>query len=191
MPSIAGAWHVYFVQGEAGASMDANVLGRILEGCSGLNTALTGAAVRIITPRAGTLSPWSSKATDILRGAQLPVERVERGLRIDIIGGPEADSPLWRDIDRLLSDPMTQSVWPSLEDAQRLFDRPEQGLIQRVDIEQLPEANTRLGLALSADEVDYLRVRYGALGRNPSDAELMMFAQANSEHCRHKIFNAS
>ena len=59
---IAGAWHVYFVQGEAGASMDANVLGRILEGCSGLNTALTGAAVRIITPRAGTRSPWSSRA---------------------------------------------------------------------------------------------------------------------------------
>ena len=171
--------------------MDANVLGRILEGCSGLNTALTGAAVRIITPRAGTRSPWSSKATDILRGAQLPVVRAERGLRIDIIGGPEADSPLWRDIDRLLSDPMTQSVWPSLEDAQRLFDRPEQGLIQRVDIEQLPEANTRLGLALSADEVDYLQVRYRALGRSPSDAELMMFAQANSEHCRHKIFNAS
>ncbi|MBP7982076.1 MAG: phosphoribosylformylglycinamidine synthase, partial [Arenimonas sp.] len=188
---IAGAWHIYFVEAKDGATLDRDVLGRILEGCSGRTTALTGAVTRIITPRAGTRSPWSSKATDILQGAQLPVLRVERGLRIDLIGGPEAGSPAWLEIDKLLSDPMTQSVWADAEDAGRLFVSPKRGPIRRIDIERLPEANQDLGLALSPDELEYLQIRYRALGRSPSDAELMMFAQANSEHCRHKIFNAS
>ena len=189
--AIAGAWHVYFVESNNPQHLDLAVVGRILEGCISQSEALTGAVSRIITPRLGTRSPWSSKASEILKGAQIPVSRVERGLRVDLIGAPDADSALWLDIDKLLSDPMTQSVWPSIDAAQGLFSSLETGRIERIDVEQLPAANERLGLALSADEIEYLQIRYRQLGRNPSDAELMMFAQANSEHCRHKIFNAS
>ena len=188
--SIAGAWHLYFVDTHAELH-DTATLGRILEGCIGRTEALTGAVSRIVTPRLGTRSPWSSKATEILQGAGLPVRRAERGLRLDLLGMPPEGDALWRDIDKLLSDPMTQSVCASLEQAGALFAAPARGPLQRVAIAQLPQANAELGLALSEDEVAYLQDRYGALGRDPSDAELMMFAQANSEHCRHKIFNAS
>ena len=189
--AIAGAWHVYFVVAEPGRTLDTATLGRVLEGCPGHAESLTGAVSRIVTPRLGTRSPWSSKATEILQGAQLPVQRVERGLRIDLIGAPEAGSPLWSDIDGLLSDPMMQTVWTGIEQAKALFAAPARGPLQRVAIDTLAEANAELGLALSDDEVAYLQERYRALQRDPSDAELMMFAQANSEHCRHKIFNAS
>ncbi len=188
---IAGAWHVYFVQAVPGAAPDAAVLGRILEGCSTHTESLAGARRRIVTPRLGTRSPWSSKATDILQGAGQPVTRVERGLRFDLLGAPDAGSPLWAAIDGLLSDPMTQSVWDDLDQAGALFAAPERGALVRVPVDALPQANGELGLALSEDEIAYLQERYRALGRDPSDAELMMFAQANSEHCRHKIFNAS
>ncbi|MEY3372717.1 MAG: hypothetical protein RLZZ537_1185, partial [Pseudomonadota bacterium] len=188
--SIVGAWHLYFVDTHAELH-DTATLGRILEGCIGRVDPLTGAVSRIVTPRLGTRSPWSSKATEILQGAGLPVRRAERGLRLDLLGMPPEGDALWRDIDKLLSDPMTQSVCASLEQAGALFAAPARGPLQRVAIAQLPQANAELGLALSEDEVAYLQERYGALGRDPSDAELMMFAQANSEHCRHKIFNAS
>src|SRR5690606_15502312 len=92
---------------------------------------------------------------------------------------------------RLLHDPMTQSLLSAREDAGELFRTPGRSALERVPLAGLDEANARLGLALAEDEIEYLRERFGALGRDPSDVELMMFAQANSEHCRHKIFNAS
>jgi phosphoribosylformylglycinamidine synthase len=188
---IAGAWHIYFIDAGSDADLDIATLGRILEGCPGRFESLAGAVSRFITPRLGTRSPWSSKATEILQGAQLPVHRVERGLRVDLIGAPEAESPLWQDINKLLSDPMMQTVWADIEQAKALFESPPRGDLVRIAIDTLAKANGELGLALSDDEVAYLQDRYKALQRDPSDAELMMFAQANSEHCRHKIFNAS
>ena len=187
---VTGAWHVYFVQAEPGASPDPAVLGRILEGCSGRESPAEGAASRFVVPRLGTLSPWATKATEILRGAGLAVQRVERGLRLDLAGLPPAADPRWPRLAHALHDPMTQSLLDAREDAARLFSRLAPGPVERIALAALPEANARLGLALSPDEIDYLQQRYGELGRDPSDAELMMFAQANSEHCRHKIFNA-
>ena len=187
---VTGAWHVYFVQPEAGASPDLTVLGRILEGCTGRDEPAAGAASRFVVPRLGTLSPWATKATEILRGAGLAVQRAERGLRLDLDGLPPAGDPRWPRLARALHDPMTQSLLDTREDAARLFARLAPGPVERIALATLPEANVRLGLALSEDEIEYLQQRYAELGRDPSDAELMMFAQANSEHCRHKIFNA-
>ena len=187
---VTGAWQVYFVQPESGASPDLAVLGRILEGCTGREQPAAGAQSRFVVPRLGTLSPWATKATEILRGAGLAVQRVERGLRLDLDGLPPAGDPRWPRLARALHDPMTQSLLDARDDAVRLFSRRAPGPVERIPLAALPEANVRLGLALSDDEIEYLQQRYGELGRDPSDAELMMFAQANSEHCRHKIFNA-
>jgi phosphoribosylformylglycinamidine synthase len=187
---ITGAWHVYFIEPEVGASPDLDALGRILEGCTAREPAEGGAESRFVVPRLGTLSPWASKATEILRGAGLAVKRVERGLRLDLAGLPPAGDAAWPKLARVLHDPMTQSLLSSRDDAARLFAVPAAGRLERVPLAALAEANGRLGLALSDDEIDYLQQRYSELGRDPSDAELMMFAQANSEHCRHKIFNA-
>jgi phosphoribosylformylglycinamidine synthase len=183
---IAAAWHVYFVQPEPGAEPDLAALERILQGSRSVSPAEAAAQSRLVVPRLGTLSPWASKATELLRGAGLPVARVERGMRIDLHG--------WRDTGALglrLHDPMTQSLLRTLDEASALFATPTRGALQRIALDRLEAANAQLGLALAQDEIDYLRLRYGELGRDPSDVELMMFAQANSEHCRHKIFNAS
>ncbi len=188
--AIVGAWHVYFVEPEPGAAPDREALGRILEGCSANEALADGAQSRFVVPRLGTLSPWATKATEILRGAGLAVKRVERGLRLDLAGLPAAGDPRWARLARVLHDPMTQSLLASRDEAARLFASPAPGLVERIDPAALQEANLRLGLALSDDEIEYLQQRYGELRRSPSDAELMMFAQANSEHCRHKIFNA-
>ncbi len=143
--------------------------------------------VATVAPRIGTISPWSSKATDIFRTAQLDaVIRVERGVRW------YSDAPL---VDLApLYDRMTERLLLN-EDLSTVFSTPEPAplttiLLMEQGLKALTEANVELGLALSADEIEYLADAYGALARNPTDAELMMFAQANSEHCRHKIFNA-
>ena len=187
---VVGAWHVYFVDAEPGSAPDTALLGRILEGCSGREPLAGGARSRFVVPRLGTLSPWATKATEIVRGAGLPVKRVERGLRLDLAGLPDDGDPRWPRLARALHDPMTQSLLADRDAAARLFATPAPGGAEFIDPAALAEANRRLGLALSDDEIDYLQQRYGELGRSPSDAELMMFAQANSEHCRHKIFNA-
>jgi phosphoribosylformylglycinamidine synthase len=188
---FTGAWHVYFIDPEPGAALDLVAIGRILEAGADVAPTAAGAASRFVTPRLGTVSPWASKATEILRGAGHPVARVERGLRMDLAGLPAAGDPAWPALSRQLHDPMTQSLLPDRAAAAGLFAAPPPGPLERIALDALDEANARLGLALSRDELDYLVERYGALGRVPSDAELMMFAQANSEHCRHKIFNAS
>ena len=148
----------------------------------------------LITPRIGTISPWASKATDIAHNCGIAnVERIERGMAIYLSGSLNAEQrTLWAN---LLHDRMTESVLPNFADAEKLFVHPQAQTFATVDIlgkgkDALLQANRELGLALSPDEVDYLVENYQQLQRNPSDVELMMFAQANSEHCRHKIFNA-
>jgi phosphoribosylformylglycinamidine synthase len=187
---IAGAWHVYWVDPTPGATPDRAALHRILQAGDDASPAVEGAATRYVSPRLGTISPWASKATELLHGAALPVHRVERGLRLDLAGWP-ADPATQAALAGLLHDPMTQSLLASHAEARSLFEVPTRVALERVPVEALESANARLGLALAADEIEYLRTRFGALGRDPSDVELMMFAQANSEHCRHKIFNAS
>ncbi|MGF6148749.1 Phosphoribosylformylglycinamidine synthase [Kingella potus] len=148
----------------------------------------------LVTPRIGTVSPWASKATDIAHNCGLTqIERIERGMAVWVSGRlNEAQKQQWA---ALLHDRMTESVLPGFQTASRLFAHPEAQTFATVDVlgggkDALVRANTEMGLALSPDEIDYLLENYQALQRNPSDVELMMFAQANSEHCRHKIFNA-
>ncbi len=160
----------------------------------------------VVGPRLGTVSPWASKATDIARNVGLEVRRVERvteyrlGLRGGgLLAGFSAPKPLAPEglaaCAALLHDRMTESVWSAREAARELFDERPGAPLETVDVlgrgrAALVEADGRFGLALSADEIDYLVEAFTTLGRNPSDVELTMFAQANSEHCRHKIFNA-
>lgn len=187
---ISGAWEVYFVQPEGPLRADDAILRRILEAREQPGPRAEGAVSRYVVPRLGTRSPWSSKATELVRGAGQPVHRVERGMRVDLQGWPE-DAARQQALARVLHDPMTQSVLEQVDQAQALFEVPPRGMLERIALDDLDAANQRLGLAMAQDEIDYLRERFGRLGRRPSDVELMMFAQANSEHCRHKIFNAS
>src|SRR5690242_11481379 len=148
-----------------------------------------------IVPRLGTLSPWSSKASDILHDIGLPVRRVERGTAFLIAGLALEDNAAFDAVAAALHDPMTQSVLTALDQAQGLFLAGASGALHTIALGDDPRAalqaaNTELGLALAADEIEYLIEHYARLQRDPTDAELVMFAQANSEHCRHKIFNA-
>ena len=149
-----------------------------------------------VVPRLGTISPWSSKATDILHNCGLTqVRRVERGILYRLGFSEEVDQSQTDLLIPLLHDRMIESVLPSIESATWLFDRQAPAPLGSVDMmsggrDALAKANSALGLALSEDEIDYLLESFTALQRNPTDVELMMFAQANSEHCRHKIFNA-
>jgi phosphoribosylformylglycinamidine synthase len=187
---VLGTHHVYLLKARDGARVDTAAVGAILEGCIATTPTPAGAVSRFVVPRLGTLSPWASKATEILRGAGHPVARVERGLRIDVANWP-ADIDTARRLSRVLHDPMTQSLVASLDAAAALFAEPPKGEVEHIAPADLAAANGRLGLALSEDEIAYLQDAYAQLRRPATDAELMMFAQANSEHCRHKIFNAS
>ena len=148
----------------------------------------------LVTPRLGTISPWASKATNIAENCGLEgIERIERGMAVWLEGTlTDGQKQQWA---ALLHDRMTESVLTDIDAAAQLFHHIQSETFSSVDVlgggkEALVKANTEMGLALSADEIDYLVENYQALQRNPSDVELMMFAQANSEHCRHKIFNA-
>ncbi|AFS36460.1 phosphoribosylformylglycinamidine synthase [Alteromonas macleodii] len=151
----------------------------------------------LITPRPGTISPWSSKATDIAHNCSLKnINRIERGCAFYI----ETENTVSEDdfalIASFLHDRMTESVFTNTEEAAVLFAHTEANTFTSVDVlgegkDALVNANVSLGLALADDEIDYLFDSFTKLGRNPTDVELYMFAQANSEHCRHKIFNAS
>jgi phosphoribosylformylglycinamidine synthase len=147
-------------------------------------------------PRFGTISPWSSKATDIAHNCGLEaVCRLERGVAYYLASdGPLTEAEIAA-IRPLVHDRMTESLVAGMEDAARLFERHEPAPVATVPVvsggrDALVEANGAMGLALSDDEIDYLVDHFQRSGRDPTDAELMMFAQANSEHCRHKIFNA-
>ena len=148
----------------------------------------------LVTPRLGTISPWASKATNIAENCGLEgIERIERGMAVWLEGTlTDGQKQQWA---ALLHDRMTESVLTDIDAAAQLFHHIQSETFSSVDVlgggkEALVKANTEMGLALSADEIDYLVENYQVLNRNPSDVELMMFAQANSEHCRHKIFNA-
>jgi phosphoribosylformylglycinamidine synthase len=152
----------------------------------------------LVTPRMGTQSPWSSKATDILKHCGMAsVTRVERGTAWTFITAD--DRPVDHDtlaaMATCLHDRMTETVHFEIERAEQLFAHHKPGKLVEIDLlgggmALLEQANSELGLALSAAEMTWLEKNYRQLGRNPTDVELMMFAQANSEHCRHKIFNA-
>jgi phosphoribosylformylglycinamidine synthase len=154
-------------------------------------------AFLLVVPRFGTISPWSSKATDIARNCGLDaVRRLERGVAWHVVSRRPLTEQECDLIAGPLHDRMTESVVLRIDDAARMFERHAPAPLAGVDVlaggrSALAKANGALGLALSDDEIDYLLAHYLQVGRNPSDAELMMFAQANSEHCRHKIFNAS
>jgi phosphoribosylformylglycinamidine synthase len=149
-----------------------------------------------VVPRHGTISPWSSKATDIALACDLAaVRRIERGIcyALKVSGRPSQEEIL--QLSGLLFDRMTETVLESSRDAEALFQAQQPAELGTVPLLEsgraaLVTANGDLGLALSDDEIDYLVDSYTELQRDPTDAELMMFAQANSEHCRHKIFNA-
>ena len=148
-----------------------------------------------VIPRPGTISPWASKATDIAHVCGLDaVRRIERGIEYRLVSRAPLDPAVLRVITPLLHDRMTEVVIDDVADARALFSVESPRSLRRISLatgrSALETANAELGLALSADEIDYLLAAFRALGRDPSDVELMMFAQANSEHCRHKIFNA-
>ncbi|MCF6283361.1 MAG: phosphoribosylformylglycinamidine synthase [Candidatus Polarisedimenticolaceae bacterium] len=153
-------------------------------------------ALLLVVPRPGTFSPWSTKATNIAHNCGLQtVVRLERGIAYYLVADEAlSDDELARAMV-LLHDRMTEAVFTALDEAEALFCHAEPAPFSSVDVmgvgqAALVQANSSLGLALSDDEIDYLVESFQALGRNPTDVELMMFAQANSEHCRHKIFNA-
>ncbi|MCU4480789.1 phosphoribosylformylglycinamidine synthase [Acinetobacter ursingii] len=145
----------------------------------------------LVTPRIGTISPWSSKATDIFKNCNTPVHRLERGILYTLKGVSE----LSNEVKQALHDRMTETVFSQIEDAHRLFLETAPKPLNSIDIlgegkQALIKANNEFGFALSEQEIDYLTQAFTDLGRNPNDIELMMFAQANSEHCRHKIFGS-
>jgi phosphoribosylformylglycinamidine synthase len=157
----------------------------------------------IVLPRLGTLSPWASKATDIAHRCGLDaIVRIERGIAYQVelkgvlFGRAKVDAAERERIAMALHDRMTETVVDAGFDFARMFDAVVAEPLQTVDVQArgraaLVDANSAWGLALSPDEIDYLFDAFTRLGRDPTDVELMMFAQANSEHCRHKIFNAS
>ena len=184
---------VHFLEFDEIAVSDRRKLDILLRyGADWSATVSAGPPSCVVVPRPGTISPWSSKATDILRNCGLAhLGRIERGivyyLDADVI------SPNWKP---LIHDRMTQAILPDIRDAACLFEHHKPQSMASVDIlgggrDRLARANREMALALAPDEIDYLYANFQALGRNPTDVELMMFAQANSEHCRHKIFNAA
>ncbi len=145
----------------------------------------------LVTPRVGTISPWSSKATDIFANCNTPIHRLERGVLFTLKGLKDVS----KDVILALHDRMTESVFNKIEDAAALFSETEPKPLNSIDIlgegkAALVKANSEFGFALSDEEIDYLTDAFIKMGRNPHDIELMMFAQANSEHCRHKIFGS-
>ena len=157
----------------------------------------------IVLPRFGTISPWASKATDIAHNCGMAqIHRIERGiaygvqLKSGLLGKAKSlDGKQANAVAALLHDRMTETVVRTAQQAQPLFTELSPQPLALIDIlgggrTALTDANSALGLALSEDEIDYLLDAFQQAGRNPTDVELMMFAQANSEHCRHKIFNA-
>ena len=193
-PAISGvnAQYLHFVDGADLTNVDEDIIKSLLTYDSPYKGDTEGQLL-LVTPRPGTISPWSSKATDIAHNAGLAaVKRIERGIAYYIQSTGTINISkvtIW------LHDRMVESVLSSVDQAQQLFNDAAPKPLVYIDVldqgkNALEIANKSLGLALASDEIEYLFDAYTALGRNPTDAELMMFAQVNSEHCRHKIFNA-
>jgi phosphoribosylformylglycinamidine synthase len=177
------------------AEREERVLRALLDYGGGAAPRSAGGQKLYVVPRLGTISPWASKATDIARICALPVQRIERGRVYEL-----AVTAVLKDAERqriapLLHDRMTETLLTAAPREEQLFATHAPRPVRTVDVltgglAALERANTEFGLALSRDEIEYLAAQFAALKRNPTDIELMMFAQANSEHCRHKIFNA-
>ncbi|PUE35833.1 phosphoribosylformylglycinamidine synthase [Limnohabitans sp. Jir72] len=161
----------------------------------------TDGPVIVVSPRMGTVSPWASKATDIAHNCGFDVRRVERlteyrlTLKSGLLSSAKLSPEQLGQVAAVLHDRMTESAMPSRDEAAALFTALDPAPMAHVDVlvggrAALEDANKTWGLALAEDEIDYLVTAFTGLKRNPTDVELMMFAQANSEHCRHKIFNA-
>lgn len=198
VPAVTGLYaefaHFADVDGELTADQQ-QVLGRLLKYGPSVPVQEPTGRLFLVVPRLGTISPWASKASDIAHNCGLQsIQRLERGIAYYVAGTlSDADATL---VAAELHDRMTQRVLAQLEQASDLFSHAQPKPMTSVDIlgggrEALAQANIDLGLALAEDEIDYLVAAFQNLARNPNDIELMMFAQANSEHCRHKIFNAS
>lgn len=187
---------IHFVDVEKTLTSDAQLVLDSLLHTEAATQAGANDHIFLVIPRPGTISPWSSKASDIAHNCGLSdVRRIERGIVYKVVSNNSLETTEWQAISALLHDRMTESVFSNVEEAERLFHHAEPAPLQSVDIlsggrDALVKANTDLGLALAEDEIDYLVENFEVLKRNPTDVELMMFAQANSEHCRHKIFNA-
>lgn len=185
--------HVYLAEPQLD-NAQVDVLKQLLTYGPARQDAATDGHAVFVTPRHGTISPWSSKATDIAHNCGLAqVKRIERGIMYHVDG--DFDEQEWLQAVGFLHDRMTESTFADIDGAGVLFAAAQPAPLTAVDIladgrAALATANIELGLALAEDEIDYLVDNFRALGRNPNDIELYMFAQANSEHCRHKIFNA-
>jgi phosphoribosylformylglycinamidine synthase len=181
--------HIADINGQLGPHDEKNLIELLSYGATYQGT--SDGELYLVAPRPGTISPWSSKATDIVHNSGLhQIHRVERGTAYYISGGKNRQA-----IAAVLHDRMTEVVLDSLEATSILFETTEPGELGSVDIlndgqAALVKANVDLGLAMAEDEIEYLYDAYKKLDRNPNDVELMMFAQVNSEHCRHKVFNA-
>src|SRR5204863_4566344 len=179
-PAVRGLaaefWHFVELDAEPDAA-GRSLLERLLRYGAPPQDAHAQAAPFLVVPRLGTISPWSSKATDIARNCGLGrVQRIERGTAFYVRGAG-------RDVAAGLHDRMTETVLRSFDEAGRLFDHVAPRPLKFISLAKLNEANREMGLALSDDEIEYLESAYRALGREPSDTELTMFAEANSEHC--------
>jgi phosphoribosylformylglycinamidine synthase len=190
---------MHFVQLESALSDEQHdILSRLLVDPADIHSAPPAGELFLVVPRPGTISPWSSKATDIAHNCGLvTIQRIERGRAyyISKADGSQLDDDERRSVIAAIHDRMVETVFSTIDEAEALFRVADPAPLRSVDIlgggrDALVRANTEFGLALSDDEIDYLVENFTVLGRNPNDIELMMFAQANSEHCRHKIFNA-
>ncbi|QGW22294.1 phosphoribosylformylglycinamidine synthase [Stutzerimonas degradans] len=198
VPAVSGLYaefaHFAEVSGALGAE-EQQVLTRLLKYGPSVPVQEPAGRLFLVVPRFGTISPWSSKASDIAHNCGLEkIQRLERGIAYYVQGElSDSDAAL---VAAALHDRMTQLVLGRFEEAANLFSHAQPKSLTAVDVlgggrAALEKANVELGLALAEDEIDYLVQAFTGLARNPHDIELMMFAQANSEHCRHKIFNAS
>ena len=198
VPAVAGLYAEFAHFAEVSSALDSNeeqVLARLLQYGPSVPVQEPQGRLFLVVPRFGTISPWSSKASDIARNCGLgKIQRLERGIAYYVAG--ELSAADAQAVEAVLHDRMTQLVLAQMDEAQALFSHAQPKPLTVVDVlgggrAALEAANVQLGLALAEDEIDYLVQNFVELGRNPHDIELMMFAQANSEHCRHKIFNAS
>src|SRR5574340_1152550 len=201
--AIADTRHCYFsaLKGQTLGKAQARLLDRVLnlDKSAGEPEDANRFQCLLVVPRLGTISPWSTKATDIAQHCGLSeVERIERGVvyYLSIPGGKPLGKAGLATVLPLLHDRMTETVLTDTAGAaEKIFRHGKPQPLETVNVlkggrKALEKANREMGLALSADEIDYLVENFRKLERNPTDVELMMFAQANSEHCRHKIFNA-
>jgi phosphoribosylformylglycinamidine synthase len=192
---VAARFHHYVHTDADLVAAQLEILGALLEYGAPAAAEHSGQSLYIV-PRLGTISPWASKATDIARICGLPVRRIERGRVIELTASRRLERAELLALAASVHDRMTETVLLEPPTERQLFGMHDPRAARWIALGDdgraaLARANHELGLALADDEIDYLVAQFRALERDPSDVELMMFAQANSEHCRHKVFNAS